>query len=681
MVRQIALLFAVLLWNVFPRLALASGPQQVSEVFSKIDRDYSIGKISYGKSLVLKVRAVKNASSLPVEYRVSTVVDSNTPILDSRCATLTLLEAWRARTSLEPALQLELQSLLARPVRQKQFDSPGGHFRLHYDTSGAKSVPLVDSALSGVPDFVERIGIYADSSWRTQVENFGYLAPPSDGSDGGDSRYDIYFDDISFFGFTQAEFIGPESWDDATSYIVCNNDFVGLSVNSDPEGSEIGAAKVTIAHEFQHAVQFAYDFGDELWFMESTATWMEEMLFDEVDDNYNYFPQFQSAPHTALTKTIATHYYSTFIWPLYLSQQHDTTLMRQAWEGGRFKNAFDALLDSLPVLYGISRDSAFSEFIVWTYLTGARDDGQHFEEAPAYPEMRIFDTVTSLPVANLQVKLKPQGYGSAFVRLPVSASPGTMKIAFNGNDGRTWSATVIATRGVSDHDIFSISLDSAGFGIVFVPSQEQYSEITLIGLNLSAYSASAEYLYSAEIISGAALSGAPVGDTIAYTLMDNHVGLKITNHGTGTDSFLVFAHDNGGWATSVLDSRAIVLPSGSDTTAVVSVIPPAGILPGMQSTVTMGAVSLTDGSVADSTTIGQTIDVFQGDFNWDGKLNIVDITTMISWIFSGGVGPSPETSAGDATCDGPANIVDLTYLISIVFEGKPFPGCNVADSL
>jgi hypothetical protein len=34
--------------------------------------------------------------------------------------------------------------------------------------------------------------------------------------------------------------------------------------------------KVTAAHEFFHAVQFAYDIGEDGWLMESTATWMEE---------------------------------------------------------------------------------------------------------------------------------------------------------------------------------------------------------------------------------------------------------------------------------------------------------------------------------------------------------------------------------------------------------------------
>ena len=48
--------------------------------------------------------------------------------------------------------------------------------------------------------------------------------------------------------------------------------------------------RVTAAHEYFHAVQFAYDFGEDLWFMEATATWAEDELFDRVNDNLNYLP-------------------------------------------------------------------------------------------------------------------------------------------------------------------------------------------------------------------------------------------------------------------------------------------------------------------------------------------------------------------------------------------------------
>ena len=663
---------------------VAQGTINVSEAplgFKAIETDYHTGAITYGQALVLKARAVRRPWTLPHKYRVATQSDTGAVVRIPRCATAVLLEARRVFDSLEPTLQTELQRVLTRPVTQRVFDSPGGHFKLHYDTSGMSAVPLADADSNTVPDYIERIALYADSSWRGEVELFGYLPPPSDGLEGGDSRYDIYFDDITFFGFTQPELFGPASWNDATSYIVLRKNFVGLTVNSDPEGSEIGAAKVTIAHEFQHAVQFAYDVSDEVWFMESSATWMEEMLFDEVNDNYNYFPEFQKTPQTALTREQSPHFYATFIWPLYLSQRYDTSLIRQAWEGARFKDVMAAIADSLPALYGVTRDSAFTEFIVWSYLTAQRDDGQHFEEAAFYPPMSIADTVTTLPVISQQATAKPQGYASGFVSFSPTGASGTLEISFQGNVGRNWNATVVATRGLNDHDVFTIDLNNSQAGTLFIPAHEQYSEITLIGMNLTAYSVSAEFVYSASIVSGAAVAGVTVTDSIAYTQRDNHIGFRFTNFGVGIDSFMLSANDNSGWDVGIDDSSSFILLPGADTTVITSVIPPAGTLPGASSTVSINVESKSDPSASDTVTARQVVEIYRGDANWDGNINLVDATYLIAWMFSGGPGPLPETIAADATCNGEVNLEDVVFLIDILFRGQSLPFCNVSDPL
>jgi len=38
--------------------------------------------------------------------------------------------------------------------------------------------------------------------------------------------------------------------------------------------------KVTAAHEFNHAIQFGYDYWEETWLMEATATWIEDDTAD-----------------------------------------------------------------------------------------------------------------------------------------------------------------------------------------------------------------------------------------------------------------------------------------------------------------------------------------------------------------------------------------------------------------
>ena len=45
---------------------------------------------------------------------------------------------------------------------------------------------------------------------------------------------------------------------------------------------------MTAAHEFFHAVQFAYNAFQDSWLLESTAAWVEDEAFDSVNDNYQY---------------------------------------------------------------------------------------------------------------------------------------------------------------------------------------------------------------------------------------------------------------------------------------------------------------------------------------------------------------------------------------------------------
>ena len=58
--------------------------------------------------------------------------------------------------------------------------------------------------------------------------------------------------------------------------MVDNNYTEGIFRNHTP----IQNLKVTLAHEFFHAVQFAYDIGEDTWLMEGTATWMEDQVYD-----------------------------------------------------------------------------------------------------------------------------------------------------------------------------------------------------------------------------------------------------------------------------------------------------------------------------------------------------------------------------------------------------------------
>ena len=79
-----------------------------------------------------------------------------------------------------------------RPETDTYAVSPSGHFYIHYDLSGNDAPILDDNNSNGVPDYIDEVGIIADSSRHVLVDIMGFLPEPSD----GDGIYDIYIDDL-----------------------------------------------------------------------------------------------------------------------------------------------------------------------------------------------------------------------------------------------------------------------------------------------------------------------------------------------------------------------------------------------------------------------------------------------------------------------------------------------------
>lgn len=70
-----------------------------------------------------------------------------------------------------------------------------------------------------------------------------------------------------------------------------------------------------------------------------------------------------------------------------------------------------------------------------------------------------------------------------------------------------------------------------------------------------------------------------------------------------------------------------------------------------------------------------TISVYVcGDVNADGNINVADAVFLITYVFKGGVAPSP-VETGDANNDGNINVGDAIYIINYVFRGGDAPVC------
>ncbi|KAA3631861.1 MAG: hypothetical protein DWP97_12120, partial [Calditrichaeota bacterium] len=391
------LILLVLLLLAMATHVYADNVHQFSQnsLLGKIEADFDNAEISLDQKAIYLIQAIKSPEMLPDKYKsLSTSLNPE----ELREATLAIIDIRLNWDSYSPATQQTLASALERVAAAFTYTSASGYFLLHYDTLGVDAVPSADTNANLVPDFVENCASYLDSSLTKHLE-LGYLTPPSDGGMGGDTLFDVYFEEMSYYGYAVPEAPGGYAWDDYFSYLVLNNDFLGFPSNNDPEGLVAGAAKATAAHEFHHCVQFAYDVAEGSWFMELDATYMEDIVFDHVDDNYNYLPGFMNSPQSSLMDNSPSHKYASFIWATYLAEKFDTSLNVAAWEGARYNTIYNTYSDNLMARYGWTQDSAYADFTSWNYITGSRDDGLHYEEASSYPEISIAATYSTYPVS------------------------------------------------------------------------------------------------------------------------------------------------------------------------------------------------------------------------------------------------------------------------------------------
>lgn len=230
----------------------------------------------------------------PALQRAESALGGDAPGTD---LTLAMRDLAYARDSLSGAERARADRLLARPTDP---DDPYGSyyglptsnrcyqtFCLYWVTAGDDAPSLVDSNADGVPDWVDTTRDTVTNVLRS-FELDGYRAPLPDAGppyEGATTQLDIYLanlGDRGAYGYCVPDVDNYESV--TPGYCVIDNDFSTEEFG----GTPLLNLGVTAAHELFHATQFAYDATESAWFLESTATWMEDELFDASNDNYQY---------------------------------------------------------------------------------------------------------------------------------------------------------------------------------------------------------------------------------------------------------------------------------------------------------------------------------------------------------------------------------------------------------
>lgn len=166
--------------------------------------------------------------------------------------------------------------------------SAGPEVCLHWVTDPTHpDAPPGAPDLAGVPAWAATTAGVLDEVWQRLVVGLGYDAPADDvGPPGGgpDRRTDVYLADLGAYGVYG--YCVPECAGGPTSpaYCVLDNDYATHQYVGDP----LELLQVSAAHELFHAVQVGYALFAPGWVKEGTAAWVEDEVYDDVDDNLQY---------------------------------------------------------------------------------------------------------------------------------------------------------------------------------------------------------------------------------------------------------------------------------------------------------------------------------------------------------------------------------------------------------
>ena len=476
-------------------MAAAASSRPIAEDMTTravIEAAYERGDIDHNEMILQKAYAIYAPQKLAEEFRGGEIEKCGTPLVD---------EIERVLPDLPQEVADEIRELRARPVCDEYIDTT--HFRIHYDTSGTHRI-------LGWPNTAYRdaIAVAAENCWTEEVTNLGFRQPPSDGGDsdggGGSSHYDIYVQQLSgVYGYCQGSFTVPSTpRTDCTSYVVIENDYAGFGY-PDPEDP----MKVTVAHEFCHACQNAHDYSEDVWYKEATSTWIEDHIYDSIDDYRNYLPYIFNSLYRALDWEDATglRKYAACIWNFYLAENFGPPIIPEIWyalEGS--SGIFNMIGSVLVVGYGLTIEDAITGFYIWNFFTGARDDGGHYDEGASWPVSTYVRMYSTYPVVDgaPYIPHRPDHMGANYIQLN---NPGgaynALHIAYDGPSPSTVpNSAYINYKQAGDrtYEYGGISLNFLGNGEITVEGWDGMEYACLVVVNATDNINDMDYTFDAD---------------------------------------------------------------------------------------------------------------------------------------------------------------------------------------
>lgn len=361
---------------------------------------------------------------------------------------------------------------------ERLFDDDTYRFRIHYTTDTADDRAVTFADVERTAQILREV--------LNGVDHRGFPLPPDDtidaslfcdnglGGDGGNGYYDVYFvNDRNVYGYARPMSLVPGSPQSATSHLALSSWILDFS----------GALEVTVAHELFHSSQFVYDVYEDTFWMENTAVWIEDELYDDVNDYLNYVPEvFQNLDEPL--DSASSIQYGLGLWPKYMGEQLGTDVVRHIWERCAQVpqgNALTAQQDVVDPLWDGGWAQAVLDF------RGALYDRSQLEEGALYPtqlapttqtltypytgqatvehtaaHLNLFRSPNGLPTAPLTVEITPEqaatrakaftrGIDGSRAEVPLIKAGGAWRVTVEGLGATVQEVALIATHATTQH--------------------------------------------------------------------------------------------------------------------------------------------------------------------------------------------------------------------------------------
>jgi hypothetical protein len=414
-------------------------------------------------------------------------------------ATMALRDVALVRDRLSGSARRQADALLDRP------DDPEGdrngihytvpsttyctaHFCVHYVRTTSDAPPPHDANGNGVPDWVETNGSVLESLWQKEVVEYGFNPPKSDidlASHGPDGRMDIYLADIvdqGILGYCAPEPPPNYQFWDVPGYCVLDNDYSPVQIGAPGLGGLL-ELELTAVHEFFHAIQFGYDYGDDTWLLEGTATWIEDEAFGPVHEPYARFPysplRQPQVPIDLYSPTTPYQYGSWVFWRFleeYLSgnvSHVNPGVIRRVWElaagkcDGRDCYSI-AAVSTLLSEHGIAFTTFFRDFAVRNFIpTTFYREGKTWPGAPL-ARSTVFDRAGKVRGAFALDHLASRYVGFSPGKGRTSGTRLSIRLDLPPSATSPAAAAIVFRRG-HPPAVRDISLSGSGDGAVTLP--------------------------------------------------------------------------------------------------------------------------------------------------------------------------------------------------------------------